>query len=292
MNLTEITYFNEVANTSHFTKAAENLNVSQPALSRTIKNLEAELGVELFTKKGRNVTLSSYGEALFKHTITILDEIKSIQEEINDIKGIESNTVTILVNSASSQMRKLLVDYQRSNKNINIKVTQLDKTEYIERKKDFDLIIRSDIVYIPSKNQKDLLEEHLYVSVPKKHQLSKKTSIDLSDIANENLISLSEGKDLREINDYYCRLSGFKPKFCFENNSPYVIKEYIKTGLGFAIIPSISWKEIVSNDKIKLVKIHHPNCKRFITIEWKDGYKSKASNDLREYIIKHFKDYL
>lgn len=292
MNLTEITYFNEVANTSHFTKAAENLNVSQPALSRTIKNLETELGVDLFVKKGRNVALSPYGEALFKHTSSILDELKYIKSEINDLKGEANNTVSILVNSASSQMRKLLVDYQTNNKNINLRVTQLDKTEYIERKKDFDLIIRSDTSYIADKDKKDLLEEHLLLSVPKNHKLAKKSSIDLSEIANENLISLSKNKDLREINDYYCMLAGFKPKFCFENNSPYVIKEYIKTGLGFAIIPSITWKEIVPNDKIKIVKIHNPNCKRFIIIEWKNGYKTKAVSELKEYIIKHFKDYI
>ncbi|MBQ7743615.1 MAG: LysR family transcriptional regulator [Lachnospiraceae bacterium] len=292
MNLTEITYFNEVANTSHFTAAAKNLNVSQPALSRAIKTLESELKVKLFVKKGRNVTLSPYGEALHRHTKLILDELSSISSEINDLKNVTNNTVTILVNSASSQMRKLLVDYQRANKNINIKVSQLDKTEYRERKNDFDLIIRSDTVFTPGKTVKGLLEEHLIVSIPKKHKLAKKSSIDLSEIANENLISLSANKDLREINDYYCNIAGFKPKFCFENNSPYVIKEYIKTGLGFAIIPSITWKEIVSNDRIKLVRIHHPNCKRFIIIEWKNGYQSKAVSDLKEYIIKNFKNYI
>ncbi|MBR4313550.1 MAG: LysR family transcriptional regulator, partial [Lachnospiraceae bacterium] len=139
MNLTELTYFNEVANTSHFTKAAENLNVSQPALSRTIKHLEKELKVPLFIKKGRNVTLSNYGEALYKHSQSILDEIKSISSEINDLKEVTNNTVSILVNSASSQMRKLLVDFQKANKNVNLKVTQLDKTEYKDKKKEFDL---------------------------------------------------------------------------------------------------------------------------------------------------------
>ena len=293
MNLTELTYFNEVANTSHFTKAAENLNVSQPALSRTIKHLEKELKVPLFIKKGRNVTLSNYGEALYKHSQSILDEIKGISSEINDLKEVTNNTVSILVNSASSQMRKLLVDFQKANKNVNLKVTQLDKTEYKDKKKEFDLIIHSSTHFIPSNNQKDLLEEHLMLSIPKTHKLSKKSSVDLRDIANENLISLSENKDLREINDYYCTLAGFKPKFCFENNSPYVIKEYIKTGLGFAIIPSITWKEIKSNEKIKLVNIHNPNCKRYIILEWKKGgYMSKVATSLKDYIIKKFKKYV
>ena len=131
------------------------------------------------------------------------------------------------------------------------------------------------------------------LSIPKTHKLSKKSSVDLSDIANENLISLSENKDLREINDYYCTLAGFKPKFCFENNSPYVIKEYIKTGLGFAIIPSITWKEIKSNEKINLVNVHNPNCKRYIILEWKQGgYMSKVATSLKDYIIKNFKKYV
>lgn len=293
MNLTEIIYFNEVASTSHFTKAAENLNVSQPALSRTIKKLEQELKVRLFVKKGRNVALSKYGEALYKHATNILEEINSIKTELNDIKEISNYTVSILVNSASSQMRKLLVDFQKQYTNINIRVTQLDKMEYLDKKKDFDLILRSDTNFVPSVNQKCLLEEHLVLSVPKSNKLAKKSSVDLSDIANENLISLSENKDLREINDYYCRLAGFEPKFCFENNSPSVIKEYIKTGLGFAIIPSISWKEIVGNNKISLVRIHNPNCKRFIILEWKkSGYISKSSNILKDYILKNFHNYL
>ncbi|MBO6119620.1 MAG: LysR family transcriptional regulator [Lachnospiraceae bacterium] len=293
MNLTELTYFNEVANTSHFTRASEKLNVSQPALSRTIKHLEKELKVPLFVKKGRNVTLSRYGEALFKHSQLILNEIESITTEINDLKEITNNTVSILVNSASSQMRRLLVDFQKANKNVNLSVTQLDKTEYKDKKNEFDLIIHSDTHFNSATNQKDLLEEHLMLSIPKNHKLAKKSSVDLKDIANENLISLSENKDLREINDYYCELAGFKPKFCFENNSPYVIKEYIKTGLGFAIIPSISWKEVKSNDKIKLVNIHNPNCKRYIILEWKKvGYMSKVTTLLKNYIIKNFRKYL
>ena len=147
MNLTEITYFNEVANTSHFTAAAKNLNVSQPALSRAIKTLESELKVELFVKKGRNVTLSPYGEALYRHTKLILDELSSISSEINDLKDVTNNTVTILVNSASSQMRKLLVDYQRANKNINIKVSQLDKTEYRENREEANIQIHKHILF-------------------------------------------------------------------------------------------------------------------------------------------------
>ena len=293
MNLTELTYFNEVATTTHYTKAAENLNVSQPALSRTIKNLEDKLNIKLFVKKGRNVVLSKYGEILYKHTSSILDEINNIEAELSDLKEVSNNTVNILVNSASSQMRRLLVDFQIANKNINLKVTQLDKTEYLDKKKYFDLIIRSDTEFVQDQNQKCLVEEHLMLSVPKSHKLSKKNSVDLSEIANENLISLSENKDLRIINDYYCKISGFKPKFCFENNSPYVIKEYIKTGLGFAIIPSITWKEITSNKKISLVKIHNPNCKRFVILEWKKtGYMTKSATILKDYIIKNFQKYL
>lgn len=293
MNLTELIYFNEVASTSHFTKAAENLNVSQPALSRTIKSLENKLDVPLFVKRGRNVTLSNYGEVLYKHSSSILNELKSINLELNDLKEETTNTISILVNSASSQMKNLLVDFQKKYKNINIKVTQLDKTEYEKRKKDFDLIIRSDSFFNPSNNQECLLEEQLMLTIPKDNKLSKKKYIDLSEIANENLISLSLNKDLREINDYYCKIAGFTPKYCFENNSPSVIKDYITTGLGFAIIPSVTWKEIIPNDKINVVKILNPNCKRYVILEWdKNSYTSKTSTILKDYIINNFSNFL
>lgn len=293
MNLTQIYYFNEVANTEHYTKAADNLHVSQPALSRTIRDFEKELGIKLFEKKGRNVSLSKYGEAVKSHVETILSEIKSIPIEINDIKEITNNTVTILVNSSSSQMQKLLVDFQRLYKNINVVVSQLDKIEYTLKNNNFDLIIHSETDYKPTQNSFNLLEEHLMVAIPKNHKLAKKNSIDLIDISNESLISLSKNKDLREINEYYCNLAGYIPKYSFENNSPAVIKDYINTGLGFAIFPSKTWKDIVTNDKIKVLKIHNPNCKRYIILEWKKkGYVSKTSQILKEYIIKNFQKYI
>lgn len=292
MNLTQLIFFDEVARISHFTKAAENLNVSQPSLSRAIKSLEKELKISLFEKKGRNVTLSRFGEVVFKHTENILNEIKSIPEEINDIKDISSNTVSILVNSASSQIFKLLIDYQKSYSDVNLKITQLDKKEYENKRNNFDLIIFSDKGPATLQNQKTLLEEKLMLAVPKNHKFSSKEKINLKDLYKEKFISLSENKDLREINDYYCKLAGFIPKIIFENNSPTVIKDYIKTGLGFSIIPSLSWGKISSNDKVKIVKISSPICKRYIILEWnKSGYVSNATNHLKDYIINKFDRY-
>lgn len=121
------------------------------------------MGIKLFEKKGRNVSLSKYGEAVKSHVETILSEIKSIPIEINDIKEITNNTVTILVNSSSSQMQKLLVDFQRLYKNINVVVSQLDKIEYTLKNNNFDLIIHSETDYKPTQNSFNLLEEHLMV---------------------------------------------------------------------------------------------------------------------------------
>lgn len=293
MNLTQLLYFHEVARLSHFTKAAENLNVSQPALSRAIKGLENELAVPLFIKKGRNVTLSEYGNALYEHTNFITEEIKNIKLKLNDLKESTNNSVSILINSASNQMLKLLVDFKKLYPSINIKITQLDRKEYNEKKNEFDLIIKSERESASLNNQVNLLEELLMAVVPLSNKLSKKSCIELKDLANEKFVFLSKNKDLREIIEYYLQKVGINPKVEFENNSPAIIKDYIKTGLACSIVPQITWKDLLTNNKMKVLKVCNPTCKRYVILEWKKkGYITKTSTILKDYIIKNFKKYI
>ena len=76
MNLNQLYYFQKVAQLQHYHQAAKELNISQPSLSRSIANLEEELGVSLFQKNGRNIELTKYGSIFLEHVNRIIEEIK------------------------------------------------------------------------------------------------------------------------------------------------------------------------------------------------------------------------
>ena len=86
MELSQLAYFRAVARTEHFTRAAEELHITQPSLSKAIANLEGELGVPLFRRSGRNIVLTKYGEILLSHTNRIMSELKHAQKELEDAK--------------------------------------------------------------------------------------------------------------------------------------------------------------------------------------------------------------
>lgn len=87
MDIHELTYFKKVAELQHMTRAAQELRVAQPALSRTISGLEQELGVKLFERKGKSIALNQYGTILLRHTQRIIQEMAEIERDLSEAKG-------------------------------------------------------------------------------------------------------------------------------------------------------------------------------------------------------------
>ena len=98
LTLLALSYFQKTAELQHLTRAAEALHISQPSLSHTIKVLETELGVPLFSRSGRNIVLTKYGEILLRHTNRIMQELHSAQKELAEITGIKQPAIARLEN--------------------------------------------------------------------------------------------------------------------------------------------------------------------------------------------------
>src|SRR5579875_2690206 len=95
MELHQLAYFRTVARTQHFTQAAEQLAISQPALSRAIANLEQELGIPLFDRRGRSVVLNSYGKAFLQYVDQAVQSLAEGKEKIEELLGQAEGTVSL-----------------------------------------------------------------------------------------------------------------------------------------------------------------------------------------------------
>lgn len=115
-------YFQKVAELEHLTKAAEALHIAQPALSRTIRSMEEELDVSLFTHQGRNIHLTRDGHILLKYTNKILGSLDDLRQELQDSRDLQQLTVKLAIMSSSRLIPAFLMKFNAQIHNVALPV--------------------------------------------------------------------------------------------------------------------------------------------------------------------------
>lgn len=291
MELLQLQYFQTVARLEHMTKAAEELQIAQPSLSKTIARLEEDLGVPLFDRKNRQLRLNDYGKLFLDRVNRIFLELNEGKREIEE-RAHQGQTQITLAVSIPRVLPELLssflkhfpdVKFQQVLESTSSMKSQLEKAEI-----DFCIssvpIEGTEIIWEP------LMTEEIYLIVPPEHELSSKENIYLREVKNEPFISMNTGFGFRNLTDEFCREAGFAPNIAFEGDEPGVIGDLVRQGLGIAFIPEISWFHHTNPFPNKL-RIIEPKCQRTIGLGWsKRRYLTEAGQQFRQYVIEYFSE--
>lgn len=289
MDIHSLIYFKKVAELQHITRAAEELHVAQPSLSRTIARLERELEVQLFERSGKNIFLNEYGKIVLRHTNRILQEIKDIHREIADVSEGSDRTVSVSLYSASKLFPHLVMNFKQEHPGIRLQIIQENLNT--NPSEECDITLYSTMQPDIRENSVTLFAEDILLALPKSNPLSKRGFLNLNEVADEEFICLQRGKSLRTITDIYCKIAGFEPSVVLESDSPETVRELIRAGIGISFIPSITWQGMETKDLV-LVPIAVPQCKRYINLSWRvSGYFSPAAALFRDYLQEYFKPY-
>ena len=151
-----LTYFQKVARLEHLSQAAEELHIAQPSLSRTIRNLETELGVPLFDHQGRNIVLNGYGRILLKYVDRILLSLDSARHELAEASQAENTTVSLSIYAASKIIPSLLSAFRQEHPHIRFQILQQDPS--LEQPHRADLNLFSSIYPVDNDHTVTLLE--------------------------------------------------------------------------------------------------------------------------------------
>lgn len=289
ISLLALRYFQKTAQLQHLSRAASELHIVQPALSRMIHSLEEEMGVPFFDRKNRSIVLNDYGKIFLKYTDQILLAMESARQELEDKQHKDIATVTLSLYAASKIIPALLTDFQKENPNIRLQILQqgISGDGAVEA----DLSLFSSITPMDNDHSVTLLEEELFLALPTSDPRASLQEAKLTDFADSGFISLQQGKTLRTITDFYCRMAGFTPNICLECDSPGTVREFIRAGFGISFVPGVTWCG-VADEKVALVPISAPSCRRYIGLSWKEqAYLSDATLTLRDYLIKNFAAY-
>lgn len=282
MELTKLRYFYVVAKHGHVTRAAEEIHIAQPALTKAIKLLEEELGVPLFYKRGRNIYLTVFGEYLKGRLDALLPQIDGIEEELSALKEQESRVVRLNVLAASTAVTDAVIGYKKKNPDVIFQLIQNAE----EADCDISVTINTaDFSALPPFSRRLVMEEKIYLAVPKNSKYGERESLALLEVKDEGFVNLAGSKLFRAVCDKFCAYAGFKPQISFESDSIVAVRNIIAAHAGVGFWPEYSWGKTSAD--VALVPISDPVCQREIVIGLHETpLQSAAALDFYEYLVR------
>lgn len=284
MDLLKLKYFHTVAKLEHVTKAAEELHVAQPAITKTVKFLEDDLGVPLFKRVGRNVKLTEFGELLKKRLDLVFATIDSVTIELETMKKQNKFTVKLNVLAASIAVMDAVIAYKNDNPEVIFNLIQN------QEKTDCNVFVTT--VYggetTTSSNNKKVIKERIFLAVPFNSEYALKKSIKLIEVKDEKFINIAGSRPFRMICDKMCEKAGFKPTIGFESDSPIAVQNIIAAEAGIGFWPEFSWRDF-DKSKIALIPIEDEGCERDIIVELVDD---RSNSEYAEHFFKFLTAYL
>jgi DNA-binding transcriptional LysR family regulator len=290
MEFLQLKYFQTVAQLEHMTKAARQLRIAQPSLSKTIARLEEDLGVPLFDRQGRQIRLNAYGKVFLERVERAFMELNEGKREIRDLAGLNQGMVTLSV-SIPSILPGLLGSFLAQYPDVHFRqfFESASSMKHQLENGDIDFSISSEPIEGPDIEWKPLITEEILLVVPPGHPLAERDSIRLCEVKHESFVSMNAGNEFRTLTDRFCRQAGFTPNICFAVDEPDVIGRLVRQGLGIAFVPALSW--LAASPRLSnRLRIIEPTCQRTIGLAWsKRRYLSSAAQRFREFVIHYFK---
>ncbi|WP_409344440.1 LysR family transcriptional regulator [Paenibacillus sp. MBLB4367] len=289
MELLQLHYFRTVARLEHMTKAAEELRIAQPALSKTIARLEEDLGVSLFDRQGRQIRLNAIGKAFLEKTEVALTALEEGRREAADLAGLEKGRVS-LATSTLNRLSEPLSAFRVLHPEVNFRITQasMEGLAQLAGSGEIDFCFTAMPIERPGIREMPVLQEEIYLAVPPGHRFAERRSISLREVAEEPFVGYKAGCFFQSLNDAICREAGISPTIVCEVDEPAAVGSLVRAGLGVAIVGACK-----KDDRAYLPMLHieNPVCRRTFRLAWHENhYLSKAARAFRDFVAAYYAD--
>jgi len=284
MELRQLEYFQMASRLKNITRAAERLRVSQPNITVAVKKLEAELGIQLFDRSQKQLSLTPEGAVFLNRIELALRNIQDAVVEVNDYKQLQKGTIKIGIPSmiGAYLFPKIFSSFQRRYSHLDIYLYEegsMAIREQLERDElDFGIVIISgasqNLQLLPmSTNQ-------ILACVPPQSPLAEQSSVAFSDLEDTDLIMLKEGSYLRNLVLQKLKTANIDPNIVLESNQIETIKGLVASDVGAAFLLDVI---VHDTPNIKTLPLTEP---LFVDIglAWKkDRYISRAAQSFIDF---------
>ncbi|MCG8351518.1 MAG: LysR family transcriptional regulator [Chloroflexales bacterium] len=288
MELRHLRYFEAVARHSHVTRAAAELHIAQPALSKQISQLEHELGVALFDRVGRNVRLTEAGEALLPHARTVLSQVEAARAEMAERVGLRRGRATVGTppTVGTQLLPQALAMFNQRYPGIELRLHEAGVQTLLDLLETG--LVDVAVVTLPVEDDAltvtPLFTEELVIVVGSNHPLRGCDNITLEDLQTEGWVLSPENYELREAMLAACKQASFTPRVVLEGGEMDTLLRLVAAGVGIALVPRLA---VQGNNDLGVLQVSNQSLTRSLGLVWRgDRVASPAARALREFLVE------
>ena len=270
MTLTQLQYTIAVAEEGNFTQAAEKCFVTQPTLSMQVQKLEDELGIKLFNRNTKPITLTTIGEKIIDQAKMILKEANRMEDIVSTEKGFVGGNfrLGIIPTVMPTLLPIFLNTFIKKFPKVNLKIEELNTAAIIEELKNGKL--DAGIAATPLDDVK-IIEKPLYYEpfvgyIPEPHPLSKLKTLALSDLEKMDVLVLEDGHCFRDHVLKICQTPNFSHTFNLKSGSFETLIHLANDGLGMTLLPYLQTRNLTPQNAKNLRSFESPEPAREISL--------------------------
>lgn len=286
MELGQLRYFQAVARRQHITQVAADLAVAQPSLSRSIARLEADLGVPLFERTGRRITLNRYGAILLAHVDRALGELDDARAELADAAGEQRGNVAVGAETLRA-LTDLVARFRATAPEVSLRLYQSSAQTMAAglRAGEIDLALASQPLAGADLEHAELLSEEVLLAVPPTHSLRRRRRVAIAELADEPFVVTRAGQWQRALLEALFAGTGRSPTIACEGDEPAAVRGLISAGVGVGLLPAIS-RQSTDSPPVAWLHLDADAATRTMRLYWRsDRYLSGAARRFRDFAI-------
>lgn len=288
--LQQLKLFTSVARNSSYTRAAEELFLSQPAVSIQIKRLETQLGLQLFEKVGKKVLLTTAGRKVLLASTEILQQVESLKVSIDELTGNVAGPLQVaVVTTAKYFMPHLLGSFLQHYPEVEPSLKFTNRARVIERlfNNEDDFVVMGQIPDDERLVSYPFLNNVLGIVAPTDHPLAIHSSLSLQQLLDERFLMREPGSGTRSVFEQTLVRNNLpKVEPYMELGSSEAIKQGVMAGLGIAIVSYHSIQLELESGKLALLDVEgFPLVRRWYAVHRKEGRLSLSAQTFLEYML-------
>ncbi|KAA3631638.1 MAG: LysR family transcriptional regulator [Proteobacteria bacterium] len=287
----QLQVFEAVARNLSFTKAAEELHLTQPAVSMQIKQLESSINLPLFEQVGKKIYLTDCGQVLLVHSQRISECLKAARNELNDMLGTDGGRLRIgVVSTVNYFATKLLAEFTKKFPSVQITLDVTNRRDILQRldRNEPDIVLMGkppaelDVVSVPFK-----LNPLVVIASPN-HELTRRKRLLPRDLCGRSFVMRETGSGTRAAMERFFKDHGIEPGRSMEMTGNEAIKQAVEAGIGLGVVSRHTIElEVDAGRLVELRVKGFPINRRWYIVHRVGKRLSPTAEEFRKFVLAH-----
>ncbi|MDO8893461.1 LysR family transcriptional regulator [Nitrosomonas sp.] len=290
LTLRQLKVFESVARHLSYSRAADELHLTQPAVSMQIKQLEGNISLPLFEQLGKRIYLTEAGRELYQYSRSISQQLADMEVALDELKGMERGKLNIsVVTTANYFAPHLLAKFCQRYKGVTVSLNVSNRETVLKQLSDnlIDLAIMGQPPEDLDIDSESFIENPLVVIAPPDHPLCREQNIPVNRLAKEVFLVRESGSGTRGAMERFFAAHDVKINKGMEADTTEAIKQAVQAGMGLGIMSQHTAELELETNRLKILDVQgFPIIRYWHVVNRKNKRLSGVANAFREFLLK------